>query len=83
MIKVNRPPWDLKYLGFGFCKMKKWECTPHKDSKKKLQRTLKRLTNRSKCISLDKRFEQLNWTIRGWVNYFRISKMNIYVQELE
>lgn len=27
-------PWDLKYLGFGFCKMKKWECTPHKDSKK-------------------------------------------------
>ena len=34
-------PWDLKYLGFGFCKMKKWECTPHKDSKKKFQRILR------------------------------------------
>ena len=72
-------PWDLKYLGFGFCKMKKWECTPHKDSKKKFQRTLKRLTNRSKSISLDKRFEELNWTIRGWVNYFRIAKMKKFL----
>ena len=72
-------PWDLKYLGFGFCKMKKWECTPHKDSKKKFQRTLKRLTNRSKSKSLDKRFEELNWTIRGWVNYFRISKMKKFL----
>ena len=50
-------PRDLKYLGFGFCKMKKWECTPHKDSKQKFKRNLKRLTNRSKSISLDKRFE--------------------------
>ena len=65
-LKVNRTktkvctPWDLKYLGFGFCRMKKWECTPHKDSKKKFQRTLKRITNRSKSMSLDKRFEELN-----------------------
>lgn len=72
-------PWELKYLGFGFYKMKKWECTPHKDSKKKFQRTLKRLTNRSKNKSLDKRFEELNWAIRGWVNYFRIAKMKKFL----
>lgn len=76
-------PWDLKYLGFGFYKIKKWECIPHKDSKKKFQRTLKRLTNRSKSISLDKRFEELNWTIRGWVNYFRISKMKTFLKEID
>ena len=76
-------PWDLKYLGFGFCKMKKWECTPHKDSKQKFKRSLKRLTNRSKSISLDKRFEQLNWTIRGWVNYFRISKMKKFLEHTD
>ena len=76
-------PWDLKYLGFGFCKMKKWECTPHKDSKKKFQRTLKRLTNRSKSISLDKRFEELNWTISGWVNYFRVSKMKTFLRKVD
>lgn len=80
--KVCRPN-KLKYLGFGFCKMKKWECIPHKDSKKKFQRTLKRLTNRSKSISLDKRFEELNWAIRGWVNYFRISKMKTFLKEMD
>lgn len=76
-------PWDLKYLGFGFCKMKKWECTPHKDSKQKFKGSLKRLTNRSKSISLDKRFEELNWTIRGWVNYFRISKMKGFLTKTD
>ena len=76
-------PWDLKYLGFGFWKMKKWECTPHKDSKKKFQRTIKRLTNRSKSISLDKRFEELNWAIRGWVNYFKIAKMKTFLKETD
>ena len=76
-------PWDLKYLGFGFCKMKKWECIPHKDSKKKFQRTLKRLTNRSKSMSLDRRIEQLNWTIRGWVNYFRIGKMKKFLERTD
>ncbi len=80
--KVCRPS-QLKYLGFGFCKMKKWECIPHKDSKQKFKRSLKRLTNRSKSISLDKRFEQLNWTIRGWVNYFRISKMKTFLKETD
>ena len=72
-------PRGLKYLGFGFYKIKKWECIPHKESKKKFQRTLKRLTNRSKSKSLDKRFEELNWAIRGWVNYFRISKMKNFL----
>ena len=80
--KVCRPS-KMKYLGFGFCKMKKWECIPHKDSKMKFKRTLKGLTNRSKSISLDKRFEQLNWAIRGWVNYFRISKMKTFLTEID
>ena len=80
--KVCRPS-KLKYLGFGFCKMKKWECIPHKDSKAKFKRTLKQLTNRSKSMSLDKRFEQINWAIRGWVNYFRIAKMKTFLQEID
>lgn len=80
--KVCRPS-QMKYLGFGFYKGKKWECIPHKDSKRKFKRTLKRLTRRSKSISLDKRFEQLNWVIRGWVNYFRISKMKAFLKETD
>lgn len=80
--KICRP-MGLKYLGFGFYKKKKWECTPHIDSKKKFKRTLKSLTKRSEGITLDKRFEKLNWTIRGWVNYFRISKMKTFLTKVD
>lgn len=58
-------------------------CTSHKESKRKFQRTLKRLTNRSKSVSLDKRFEEPNWTIRGWVHYFRIAKMRTFLKEID
>lgn len=76
--KVCRPN-DLKYLGFGFYRGTKWECAPHNDSKKKFRRTLKGLTKRSESITLDERFKKLNWLIRGWVNYFRISKMKTFL----
>ena len=76
-------PNDLKYLGFGFYKGKEWNSIPHIDSKMKFQRKLKSLTKRSESISLDTRFERLNWLIRGWVNYFRISKMKIFLREVD
>ena len=80
--KVCKPN-DLKYLGFGFYKGKEWESIPHNDSKMKFQRKLKSLTKRSESISLDTRFERLNWVIRGWVNYFRISKMKTFLKEID
>ncbi len=76
-------PHDLKYLGFGFYKGKEWNSIPHIDSKMKFQRKLKSLTNRSESISLDTRFEKLNWLIRGWVNYFKISKMKFFLREVD
>ena len=76
-------PNDLKYLGFGFYKGKEWNSIPHIDSKMKFQRKLKSLTKRSESISLDTRFEKLNWLIRGWVNYFKISKMKIFLAKID
>ena len=76
-------PNDLKYLGFGFYKGKEWSSIPHIDSKMKFQRKLKSLTKRSESISLDTRFEKLNWLIRGWVNYFKISKMKIFLAKID
>ena len=79
-------PNVLKYLGFGFYKDIKnntYNSVPHIDSKMKFQRKLKSLTNRSESISLDTRFEKLNWLIRGWVNYFRISKMKYFLKEVD
>jgi len=61
--KVTKPT-NLKYLGFGFCKMgDKWECRPHRDSVKKFERKLKQLTKRSWSISMDARIQSLNWVI--------------------
>lgn len=76
-------PNDLKYLGFGFFKGKEWDSIPHIDSQMKFQRKLKSLTKRSESISLDTRFEKLNWLIRGWVNYFKISKMKFFLKEVD
>ena len=79
-------PNDLKYLGFGFYKDIKnntYNCVPHIDSKMKFQRKLKSLTKRSESISLDTRFERLNWLIRGWVNYFKISKMKTFLTKID
>lgn len=76
-------PNDLKYLGFGFYRGKEWNSIPHIDSKKKFQRKLKSLTKRSESMSLDRRFERLNWLIRGWVNYFKISKMKAFLAKID
>ena len=79
-------PNDLKYLGFGFYKDIKnntYDSVPHIDSKMKFQRKLKSLTKRSESISLDTRFERLNWLIRGWVNYFKISKMKTFLVKID
>jgi group II intron reverse transcriptase/maturase len=76
-------PNDLKYLGFGFYKGKEWNSIPHIDSKMKFQRKLKNLTKRSESISLDTKFERLNWLIRGWVNYFKISKMKTFLEKID
>ena len=77
-------PIKLKYLGFGFVKMKgKWEARPHQDSVAKFKRKLKKLTNRNWSISIDERFLKLNQIIRGWINYFRIGKMKYRMQVID
>ena len=74
--KVTRP-MQTKYLGYSFWKSTggKWKPKPHIKSYQKLKRKLKTLTNRSWSISLDERIKQINYLVRGWVNYFKIANM--------
>lgn len=74
--KITRPT-KTKYLGFSFWASKGgvWKPKPHLKSYQKLKRELKRLTCRRKSISLDERIKQINYLVRGWVNYFRIANM--------
>lgn len=81
--KVERPS-GLKYLGFGFVKMgDKWEARPHRESIKRFERKLKNLTKRSWSVSMDRRIQELNWAIRGWINYFRIGKMKQNMKRID
>lgn len=82
--KVARPD-EIKYLGFGFYQRKgqeTWRPKPHLKSIKKFKRKLKGLTKRNRSISLDERIKQLNYLIRGWVNYFRISDMSTWMKSI-
>lgn len=82
--KVTRPT-QTKYLGFSFWKdaKRKWKPKPHLKSYQKIKRKLKQLTCRRKSISLDERIKQINYTVRGWVNYFRIANMKNAIQEID
>ena len=82
---ITRPS-KLKYLGFGFykdSKTKKWKCRPHKDSVQKFKRKLKTLTDRSRSMSFGVRVQQLNWAIRGWINYFALGSMKTVMNEID
>lgn len=82
--KVTRPI-KTKYLGFSFWKdaKGKWKPKPHLKSYQKIKRKLKQLTCRRKSISLDERIKQINYAVRGWVNYFRIANMKNAIQEID
>ena len=81
--KVTRPT-KTKYLGFSFWKSgNKWKPKPHLKSYQKLIRKLKQLTKRSWSISLDERIKQINYLVRGWINYFKIANMKGRIAEID
>lgn len=81
--KVARPN-QIKYLGFGFYYTKTGiiKPKPHLKSIQKFKRVLKQLTKRSWSISLEERIVKLNQVIRGWINYFRIADMKIWMRDI-
>ena len=82
--KITRPT-KTKYLGFSFWKdaKGKWKPKPHLKSYQKIKRKLKQLTCRRISISLDERIKQINYAVRGWVNYFKIANMKNAIQEID
>jgi len=81
--KVSKPR-GLKFLGFGFWVGKgQYKPKPHLKSIQKFKRKLKQLTKRSWGISLDSRIKQINYLVRGWVNYFRIANMKRVLERID
>ena len=81
--KVVRPT-KSNFLGFTFWKSKDgWKCKPANDRKKRLYTKTRAILCRRKAVArpMKSTFEQLNWLIRGWINYYRIGSMKIFLEE--
>ena len=83
--KVARPN-QIKYLGFGFYKrinQSKWSPKPHIKSMEKFKTKLHDILIRSKSVSLDIRLIKLKQVIYGWVNYFKIADMKVFLKKMD
>ena len=81
--KVVRPT-NSNFLGFTYLKMgSKWECKPSNKSKMSLYDKCRNELIRKKCVSRSNSitFTRINQIVKGWINYFRIGRMKIFIDE--
>ena len=81
--KVVRPTRS-NFLGFTFWKgTNGWKCRPADDRKKRLYDRTRAILCRRKAEArtMKSTFMQLNWLIRGWINYYRIGSMKGFLEE--
>jgi RNA-directed DNA polymerase len=78
-LKVNRGksavdrPWKRKFLGFSFTFNKKPKVRIANESIKRLKAKIRKLTSRSKPISMEVRIEKMNQYLTGWCGYFALA----------
>lgn len=81
--KIVRPT-KSNFLGFTFYKnTEKWECKPSDDRKKRIYDKLKIVLKRGKAVAkpLRETIIKANQIIIGWINYFRIGKMKLFISD--
>src|SRR5574344_342112 len=89
-LKVNREKTmvayvrDIKFLGYSFYVYRnKGRLRVHPKSFARLKESLRVLTSRSNGWGNEKRKEKLKQFITGWVNYFKLADMKIYLERLD
>ena len=81
--KVVRPT-KSEYLGFGFWKnSKEWKCKPLNSRKARLYKKCKEILLRKRAVArpLGVTIKQLNQVVRGWINYYKIGNMKVFLDE--
>ena len=81
--KVVRPT-KSNFLGFTYTKMSsKWVCSPSSKSKMKLYDKCRKITYTQEMYSKIqcRNITRVNQIVRGWINYFRIGKMKVFIDK--
>jgi group II intron reverse transcriptase/maturase len=89
-VKVNSEktqvgsPLRLKFLGFSLSVGRNGAFPrPHQKAKQRIKQELKRISKRNRGISLDKILREIKQKMQGWIQYYSIGKMKIFLQHLD
>ncbi len=80
-LKVNKDksavdrPENRKFLGFSFIRLKTLLIRVAPQSIRRFKDKIRKLTKRSWSISMERRINEINKYIRGWMNYFKLSEL--------
>jgi len=88
-LKVNREksavarPKDAKFLGFSFTGGKEPKRRISPQARERFKQRVRRLTRRSKRVSLERMIEELAQYLRGWIGYFGICETPYVLLDLD
>jgi len=88
-LQVNRKksavdrPWKRKFLGYSMTWHKRPRLKVAPSSVERLKRELKKVFRQGRGRNLGKLIKELTPTLRGWVNYFRLSEVKGLFEELD
>lgn len=88
-LKVNQEksavdrPWRRKFLGFSFTSHLQPKIRVAKESIKRAKQRIRKITSRSKPLTIQQRIDQLNVFLVGWCNYFSLADTPTPFQQLD
>ena len=88
-LKINRQksavakPQDRQFLGFGFTSVRWLKIKPSTKALKNVKHRIRKITGRSRGISLLQVIKELNAYLRGWLGYFKLAETPTVFRDLD
>lgn len=88
-LRVNRDksavdrPWNRKFLGFSFLSNKEATIRLAPKTLERFKERIRKITSRTRAVSMDIRITELNRYTQGWIGYFHLSSAKGHCQRLE